>query len=67
GVTKRYSGIVSTTSLTSEKGTMRNVFDEEDRLVDSNTYNSVTLNTTMVVNQGKYKGETYRALGLFEK
>jgi hypothetical protein len=66
GVTKRYSGIVSTTSLTSEKGTMRNVFDEEDRLFDSNTYNSVTLNTTMVVNQAKYKGEAYRALGLSE-
>ena len=66
GVTKRYSGIVSTTSLTSEKGTMRNAFDEEDRLFDSNTYNSVTLNTTMVVNQAKYKGEAYRALGLPE-
>jgi hypothetical protein len=66
GVTKRYSGIVSTTSLTSEKGTMRNAFDEEDRLFDSNTYNSVTLNTTMVVNQAKYKGEAYRALGLSE-
>jgi hypothetical protein len=66
GVTKRYSGIVSTTSLTSEKGTMRNVFDEEDRLFDSNAYNSVTLNTTMVVNQAKYKGEAYRALGLSE-
>lgn len=65
-VTKRYSGIVSTTSLTSEKGTMRNAFDEEDRLFDSNTYNSVTLNTTMVVNQAKYKGEAYRALGLPE-
>jgi hypothetical protein len=64
GVTKRYSGIVSTTSLTSEKGTIRNAFDEEDRLFDSNTYNSVTLNTTMVVNQAKYKGEAYRALGL---
>lgn len=66
GVTKRYSGIVSTTSLTSEKGTMRNAFDEEDRLFDSNTYNSVTLNTTMFVNQAKYKGEAYRALGLPE-
>lgn len=66
GVTKRYSGIVSTTSLTSEKGTMRNAFDEEDRLFDSDTYNSVTLNTTMVVNQAKYKGEAYRALGLPE-
>ena len=66
GVTKRYSGIVSTTSLTSEKGTMRNAFDEEDRLFDSSTYNSVTLNTTMVVNQAKYKGEAYRALGLSE-
>ncbi|MED9948628.1 MAG: hypothetical protein U0J50_10295 [Peptacetobacter hiranonis] len=66
GVTKRYSGIVSTTSLTSEKGTIRNAFDEEDRLFDSNTYNSVTLNTTMVVNQAKYKGEAYRALGLSE-
>ena len=66
GVTKRYSGIVSTTSLTSEKGTIRNAFDEEDRLFDSNTYNSVTLNTTMVVNQAKYKGEAYRALGLPE-
>jgi hypothetical protein len=64
GVTKRYSGIVSTTSLTSEKGTIRNAFDEEDRLFDSNTYNSVTLNTTMIVNQAKYKGEAYRALGL---
>lgn len=64
GVTKRYSGIVSTTSLTSNKSTMINEFADEDRLYNAETYNAVALNTTIVANKAKYYGEAQRTLGV---
>jgi hypothetical protein len=60
---KRYSGIASTVSLTSEKGTISNVFTE-DTLYDSETYNVVSVNTTFVANAAKFIGEMMRNIGL---
>lgn len=62
-VNKRYSGITSTIQITSEKGTIQNEFDTEDRLYDSPTFNTVTFNTTEVVGIQKFKDDMKNVLG----
>ena len=61
-VNKRYSGLVSTEDMTSDKSTLQSEWDE-DHLFDSETFTSLTLNTTTVVNKQVYIGDMYRALG----
>lgn len=61
-VNKRYSGITSTIQITSEKSTVLNAFDE-DRLNDSETFNVVTANTSLVVNTAKFEGDMRNVLG----
>lgn len=63
-VNKRYSGIVSTYQITSEKGTVRNELMEDDRLYDSPTYNTVALGTSLVVNKTKLIGDSISTLGV---
>lgn len=62
-VNKRYSGIVSTYQITANKGTHRNAFTE-DRLFDSETFNTVTLNTSLVMNTTKFEGDMLNVLGV---
>ena len=61
-VNKRYSGLVSTEDMTSDKSTLQSEWDE-DNLFNSPTFTSLTLNTTTVVNKQAYIGDMYRALG----
>ena len=62
-VNKRYSGPVSTTQITAEIGVMRSAL-EEDRLYDSPTYNTITVNTSLVVNNRKFEGDMFASLGV---
>lgn len=62
-VNKRYSGPVSTTQITAEIGVIRNAL-EEDRLYDSPTYNTITVNTSLVVNNRKFEGDMFASLGV---
>lgn len=62
-VNKRYSGPVSTTQITSEIGTIINEF-EEDSLYDSKTFNTLTVNTSLVVNDQKFVGDMIKVLGV---
>lgn len=62
-VNKRYSGPVSTTQITAEVGVIRSAL-EEDRLYDSPTYNTVTVNTSLVVNNRKFEGDMFASLGV---
>lgn len=62
-VNKRYSGPVSTTQITAEIGVIRNAL-EEDRLYDSPTYNTITVNTSLVVNTRKFEGDMFASLGI---
>lgn len=62
-VNKRYSGPVSTTQITAEVGVIRNAL-EEDRLYDSPTYNTITVNTSLVVNNRKFEGDMFASLGV---
>ena len=61
-VNKRYSGITSTFQITAEQGTIQNVFSE-DRLYDSPTFNTVTLNTSFVINTDKFVADMKTVLG----
>jgi hypothetical protein len=63
-VTKRYSGLPSTVSITAAQGSIRSAFEVEDRLFDSPTYNTVALNTTKITNTAKYDGELTREVGI---
>lgn len=61
-VNKRYSGPCSTIDLTAEQGYFRNAFSE-DRLMTSKTYNTLTINTSLVVNKEKFRSDLMNVLG----
>ena len=62
-VNKRYSGPCSTIDLTAEQGYFRNAFSE-DRLMTSKTYNTLTINTSLVVNKEKFRSDLMNVLGV---
>lgn len=62
-VNKRYSGPCSTIDLTAEQGYFRNAFSE-DRLMTSKTYNTLTINTSLVVNKEKFRSDLMNVLGI---
>lgn len=62
-VNKRYSGPVSTIQITAETGTILNEF-EEDTLYDSKIFNTLTVNTSLVVNDSKFIGDMLKTLGV---
>lgn len=63
-VNKRYSGLVSTIQITAENGTIQNAFEHEDRLYDSETFNAITLNTSLVINEDKFRNDALVSLGI---
>lgn len=62
-VNKRYSGPCSTIEMTSEAGFLQNEFSN-DRLMNSKTYNTLTVNTSLVVNTAKFKSDLHNVLGI---
>lgn len=62
-VNKRYSGLTSTFQLNDSYGSIKSQL-VEDRLYDSPTYNVVEVNTSKVVNKGKFAGDIYNSIGL---
>lgn len=63
-VNKRYSGLASTTDLVPERGSIMSQWNTDDRLYESPTFNSLTLQTSKVVNKDAYINNLTRVLGV---
>lgn len=65
-MTKRYSGPVSTFGLNASKGTMEMSLsiDKNKELIDSDTYNVLTVQTTKLIDYDVHKGLIEKSLGI---
>lgn len=65
-MTKRYSGPVSTFGLNASSGTQKHqlTVDESKDITDSETYNTLTIQTTKLIDYDVYEGLVRKALGI---